>query len=76
MGIRDQIRGFVRAFRRGDTPRPGRHKGHAIARTFRDGTTISGNGAPGAGMGNVANSRSNDLFVEASERYDASFDDH
>ncbi len=75
MAIREQLRGFIRAFRTGAGSKPGRHRGHAIARTFRDGTTLAGGNAPGAGLGNVANNRSNDLFVEASERYDASFDE-
>ncbi len=66
------VRGFVRAFRADTGPQPGRHKGHAIARTIKHGTTLCGGNA-NTGFGNVATQRRDDLMVEAAERYDASF---
>lgn len=66
------LKGFVRAFRTGAGSQPGRHKGHAIARTIKDGTTLCGGNA-NTSMGNVATERREKLMVEAAERYDASF---
>lgn len=75
MRWRTQLRGFVRALRTGSGSKPRRHRGHALARTFKDGTTIAGANVPAAGLGAISNSRGDDLLAEASERYDASFDD-
>ena len=71
--IRRHISGFVRAFRAGPGSRPGRHRGHALARTVKDGTTLCGGNAS-TGLGTVANARRERLMVESAERYDASFD--
>jgi len=75
MGIKSQLRGFIRAFRTDSGKKPGRHRGHALARTFKDGTTIAGGNVPSASMGSGVGQRQGDLFAEASERYDASFDE-
>lgn len=66
--------GFIRAFRAGAQPHPGRHRGHAIARTIKHGTTLCGGNA-NTSFGNVAQERRERLMVEAADRYDASFDD-
>lgn len=65
--VRRNLIRFLRAFRKGEKRR-GRHRGNAIARTFRDGTTVYQGRFPGR-------SRSEALMAEAAERYDASFED-
>ncbi|MEL6984859.1 MAG: hypothetical protein AAFO29_20690 [Actinomycetota bacterium] len=71
--LRRNLTGFVRAFRSGAGERPGRHRGHALARTLKHGTTLCGGNAV-MNFGNVAAQRREDLMVDAAERYDASFD--
>lgn len=74
MSVLDQVRGFLRAFRNHRPEPVRRHRGHALARTFKDGTTLNGTGGSlGAGIGVGNNTRREDLLTEASERYDESF---
>ena len=74
MSLRSQLRGFLRAFRANQGGPRFKHKGHAIARTIKHGTTVIGGNA-NASLGNIGNSRREEMMVEASERYDASFED-
>lgn len=74
MSILGQVRGFVRAFFRYEPGVSGRHRGHAIAKTIKHGTTVIGGNVDGS-MGNIGHSRREDMMTEASERYDASFED-
>ena len=73
MTIRSQVRGFLRAFRAAKPGRRARHRGHAIARTLKHGTTIVGGNA-NTSLGNIGNQRREELMIEAAERYDASFE--
>lgn len=73
MSVFTQVRGFLRALIR-HRPEPARrHRGHAIARTIKHGTTVIGGNANGS-LGNLGYGRREEMMVEASERYDDSFD--
>ena len=72
MSLLGQVRGFVRAFIRNDPAPSLRHRGHAIAKTIKHGTTVIG-GNVNASLGNIGNSRREEMMTEASERYDSSF---
>lgn len=74
MSLLRQLRGFVRAFRSHEPQARVRHRGHAIAKTIKHGTTVIGGNANGS-LGNLGHQRREDMMVEASERYDASFDE-
>ena len=69
-----QVRGFVRALFRYQPSDSARHRGHAIAKTIKHGTTVIGGNANGS-LGNIGHSRREEMMTEASERYDASFED-
>lgn len=73
MSIFGQVRHFVRAFIRFRPGPPQRHRGHAIARTIKRGTTIIGGNVNGS-LGNIGHSQREDMMVEASERYDDSLE--
>ena len=73
MSIFSQIRGFIRAFLRNEPGASVRHRGHAIARTIKHGTTVIGGNA-NASLGNIGHSRREEMMTEASERYDSSFE--
>lgn len=74
MPVLGQVRNFIRAFRNHRPESRQRHHGHAIARTFKHGTTVAG-GKGHAGMGLGNNTRRENLMSEAADRYDESFDD-
>lgn len=74
MSIMSQVRGFVRAFSKYEPGTSVRHRGHAIARTIKHGTTVIGGNVDGS-LGNVGHSRREEMMTEASERYDASFEE-
>jgi hypothetical protein len=74
VSILSQLRGFVRAFLRYEPAASIRHRGHAIAKTIKHGTTVIG-GNVNASLGNVGHSRREEMMTEASERYDASFEE-
>ncbi len=72
MSIFGQARRFVRAFIRYRPDPPQRHRGHALARTIKHGTTVIGGNLNGS-LGNIGHSQREDMMAEASERYDESF---
>ena len=72
MGIRSQIRGFSRAFRRGvgGRVRP-RHSGDALGRTAKDALNLPGNRS-----GNFTGTQSaHDHVAAGADDYDKSFGD-
>lgn len=73
--VLQSLRGFVRAYRSGAGRSSGRHKGHAIAKTIKHGTTINGVGTGSTTLGSIGEERRLNLMVEAAERYDSSFDE-
>ncbi|MCP4966501.1 MAG: hypothetical protein GY926_14885 [bacterium] len=73
MSIWRELRGFARALRRGAPSTQTRHRGHAIARTLKHGTTVIGANYSGS-MATTATQRHEEFMTEAAEGYDKSFD--
>ena len=73
MAIKQQIRGFLRAFRKdsGFSNRPTRHKGHSLARALRHSTQVGGGRA---GIPRAGTEQQHKIVAESHERYNASLE--
>lgn len=74
MSIWGQIKGFVRAFRRGEELPTSRHGGHSLARTLKESTHVRG-GNQVTGLSRAGTEKQHEIVAEGHERYTASFDD-